>query len=140
MNSYNVTKGVEFERVRFSRKRSPVIYQWKIKHKTGKFFSPWLKLAEGRTKCPVCGFFDNYVGLTTVFGVPIDSCPLPTSGWKSWAYHIEPGDYPDDDVLLSEDRLGDRMRKFSLVFISQRLSKVFDDNNISYSVEPVVYV
>ncbi len=140
MEENNVAKGVEFERVRFSRKRSPVIYQLKIKHRTGKYFSPWIKLAEGRTKCPVCGFFDNYVGLTTVFNAPIDSCPLTPGNWKNWANHIEPGDYPDDDMLLSEERLGDRMKKYRLVFISPRLRKVFIDNDIAFSSEPVVYV
>ncbi len=60
MEENDVAKGVEFERVQYPRRKTPIFYQWKIQHKTGKMICPKpYPLYEARVRCPVCGNLDT---------------------------------------------------------------------------------
>ncbi len=83
-----------------------------------------------------CGYIDDF----PVVRQSLESTPNISATWENWSLHIEPGNHPDDDVLLSEERIGDRMQKFNLVFISPRLHKVLRDNGITdFCVQPVQF-
>ena len=108
MEKNNVTKGVEFEKVKFTQRKAPTFYQWKVKNKTGKVIYPRHFPYKGRKRCPVCGNLDTTWGIfwASMTHAPLESCLITTGSWRNWSIHIEPGDHRDDDVLLSEERIG----------------------------------
>ena len=142
MEKNNVTKGVEFEKVEFTQSNAPTFYQWKIKHKTGKVIYPNQTPDKAQKRCPVCGSFEAYGGVSWVplSHAPLESCLVTTGSWRNWSIHIEPGKHPDDDVLLSEERIGSKRKKVNIVFISPRLCRLLCDNGVSdFSVVPVSF-